>query len=118
MSDEGLDSDISAHFGSCPYFTLVDITDGVIDNVEAVKNGTHEGGHDCMAPAYLLNKNAVNVVLVSGIGGRPLMGLKSQNIRVYGGAFGKVGDAVVDMDAGLLDELADRGTCNCSHHED
>ena len=27
MSDSGLESDVCAHFGSCEYFTIVDVQD-------------------------------------------------------------------------------------------
>lgn len=115
MSEQGLESDVSAHFGSCRYFTLVDMSDGKIENVSSIDNGSHEGEHNCAAPAMLLGANNVDVVLVSGIGGRPLVFLMNKGIKVFSGAFGHVSDAIKDYNEGMLDELTDRGTCNCSH---
>lgn len=113
MTDSGLESDICAHFGSCEYFTIVKVEDGSVD---AICNASPDGEHNCAAPAILLKEKNVDAVLVSGIGGRPLMSLTSKGIRVFGGAFGRVSDALQDYKAGVLEELADHGTCNCSHH--
>ena len=74
------------------------------------------GEHNCAAPAILLKEKNVDAVLVSGIGGRPLISLAGKGIRVFGGAFGRVSDALQDYKTGALEELSDRGTCNCSHH--
>ena len=116
MSDSGLESDICAHFGSCEYFTIVDISDGTPKEVSAVSNASPDGVHNCAAPAELLKNNRVDAVIVSGIGGRPLGSLTSKGIRVFGGAYGRVSDALNDYASGTLNELSDQGTCNCSHH--
>jgi predicted Fe-Mo cluster-binding NifX family protein len=116
MNDSGIESDICAHFGSCEYFTLVKISKGNAHEVKAIDNGTHDGEHNCAAPADLLKSHKVDAVIVSGIGGKPLFSLKNNGIRVFGGAFGRVADALEDYKSGTLDELTDRGTCNCSHH--
>ena len=116
MSSEGLDSDVSAHFGSCQYFTIMQINDRNVAEVESVGNGSEDGQHNCAAPAILPKAHNVEAVLVSGIGGRPLMSLTGQGIKVYAGAVGKVSDAVQDFNDGLLQELSTMGTCNCHHH--
>lgn len=116
MTDSGLESDICAHFGSCEYFTIVKVEDGKIEEVVAISNASPNGEHNCAAPAILLKGKNVDAVVVSGIGGRPLMSLTENGIRVYGGAFGHISDAIQDYKTGALEELTDRGTCNCSHH--
>ena len=116
MSEDGLESDVCAHFGSCGYFTIVSVKEGAVAKVESLSNGSHDGEHNCAAPAILLKKHGINAVLVSGIGGRPLMSLNAQKIKVFAGAVGKVSDAVQDYGDGLLEELSDKGTCDCSHH--
>jgi predicted Fe-Mo cluster-binding NifX family protein len=115
MSINGLDSEVCAHFGSCNFFTLVELSEDAITKVTAIPNVSHENGHNCSAPAELLSKNDVDIVLVSGIGGRPLISLEGKGIKVYSGAFGSVDDAVSDYLDGMLEELKGRGTCNCSH---
>ncbi|MCO5380844.1 MAG: NifB/NifX family molybdenum-iron cluster-binding protein [Methanosarcina barkeri] len=117
MSDSGLESDVCAHFGSCEYFTIVDVQDKeAITGIETVSNVSPEGEHNCAAPAIVLKSYNVDTVLVSGIGGRPLMSLAEKKIKVFAGATGKVSDAVQDYNNGLLQELSTTGTCNCSHH--
>jgi predicted Fe-Mo cluster-binding NifX family protein len=116
MSEEGLESDVCAHFGSCEYFTIVDMNDGSVAGIETVDNAAPGVEHNCAAPAIILKSHNVNVVLVSGIGGRPLISLNENMIKVFAGAVGKVSDAVQDYNDGLLQELSTRGTCNCSHH--
>jgi predicted Fe-Mo cluster-binding NifX family protein len=116
MSKEGMESDVCAHFGSCEYFTIIDVDEKAIKSIEAVSNGSPGAEHNCAAPAIVLKSHDVKVVLVSGIGGRPLMSLNEQMIKVFAGAAGKVSDAVEDYHGGLLQELIDQGTCNCSHH--
>jgi predicted Fe-Mo cluster-binding NifX family protein len=115
MTDEGIGADVCAHFGSCEYFTVVEMANGEIKSVSVLSNVSPDGEHNCAAPAELLQKSGVDAVLVSGIGGRPLLSLTGKGIRVFGGAFGRVSDAIQDYSAGALEEL-NNGTCNCSHH--
>jgi len=116
MSDSGLESDVCAHFGSCQYFTIVDVQDKDIMGIKAISNGSPDGEHNCAAPSIILESHNIEIVLVSGIGGRPLMSLTEKKIKVFAGAAGKVSDAVQDYNNGLLQELSTNGTCNCSHH--
>ncbi len=116
MSDIGLESDVCAHFGSCEYFTIVDVQDKSIAEIRAISNMSPDGEHNCTAPSIILKSQNVETVLVSGIGGRPLMSLAEKKIKVFAGAAGKVSDAIQDYNNGILYELSTNGTCNCSHH--
>jgi predicted Fe-Mo cluster-binding NifX family protein len=116
MSDIGLESDVCAHFGSCEYFTIVDLHDKDVAGIMVISNMSPDGEHNCAAPSMILKSQNVDTVLVSGIGGRPLMSLTENKIKVFAGAAGKISDAVQDYNDGLLQELSTTGTCNCSHH--
>jgi predicted Fe-Mo cluster-binding NifX family protein len=116
MSDSGLESDVCAHYGSCEYFTIVDVDNKDIADIKAISNQLPEGEHNCAAPSIILKSHNVDTVLVSGIGGRPLMSLVEKEIKVFAGITGKVSNAVEDYNNGLLQELSMNGTCNCSHH--
>jgi len=116
MSNSGLESEVCGHFGSCEYFTIVDVQDKAIAGIKAINNMSPDGEHNCAAPSIVLKSHNVETVLVSGIGGRPLMSLTEKKIKVFAGAVGKVSDAVQDYNNGLLQELSTNGTCNCSHH--
>lgn len=116
MSDTGLESDVCSHFGSCEYFTIIELKDKSIGEIRAISNKSPDGEHNCTAPSILLNSQNVETVLVSGIGGRPFMSLAEKNIRVFAGAKGKVSDAIQAYSNGILYQLSTNGTCNCSHH--
>jgi predicted Fe-Mo cluster-binding NifX family protein len=116
MNDSGLESDVCAHFGTCEYFTIIDVHEKAIAGIRSISNLSHDGEHNCAAPSIILKSLNVETVLVSGIGGRPLISLSEKNIKVFAGAVGKVSDAVQAFNDGLLHELSTNGTCNCSHH--
>ncbi|MCC4766030.1 hypothetical protein FXW07_05190 [Methanosarcina sp. DH1] len=116
MNDSGLESDVCYHYGSCEYFTIVDVKEKDIESVKTISNLSPEIEHNCAAPSKILESNNVNAVLVAGIGGRPLMSLAEKNIKVFAGIKGKVSNAVEDYNNGSLQEISMNGTCNCSHH--
>lgn len=116
MNESGLESDVCFHYGSCEYFTIVDVSDKNIESVKTISNLSPEVEHNCAAPSKILESHNVNAVLVAGIGGRPLMSLAEKNIKVFAGIKGKVSNAIDDYNNGLLQELSMNGTCNCSHH--
>ncbi|MGB9928750.1 MAG: NifB/NifX family molybdenum-iron cluster-binding protein [Methanosarcina sp.] len=116
MSNSGLEANICVHYGSCEYFTIVDVLDKDIKGIQTINNLSPDGEHNCVAPSLILKSNNIDIVLVSGIGGRPLVSLTEKSIKVFAGASGKVSDAVNDYNNGLLQELSTNGTCNCSHN--
>jgi predicted Fe-Mo cluster-binding NifX family protein len=116
INNGGLESDVCAHFGSCEYFTVVDVQAQAITDIETISNISPNGEHNCAAPSIILKSHNIETVLVSGIGGRPLISLVENKIKVFAGAMGKVSDALQDYNNGLLHELSTNGTCNCSHH--
>ena len=77
-----------------------------IVDVSVVSNVSPDGEHNCAAPSIILKSHNVETVLVSGIGGRPLMSLAENKIKVFAGATGKVSAAVEDYNNGLLQELS------------
>jgi predicted Fe-Mo cluster-binding NifX family protein len=109
----GLDAQRAGHFGRCACFTLVDIADGGVGEVEVLANAPHgEGG--CMSPVLLLAENNVDAVVVTGIGGRPLMGFRQVGIEVLAGSGVDVRSALDAYLAGDLPVVGLEGSC--SHH--
>jgi predicted Fe-Mo cluster-binding NifX family protein len=106
MSNSGLESEVCAHFGTCEYFTIVNVENKTIADLKIVSNGFPDGEHNCAAPSIVLKSHNVETVLVSGIGGRPLMSLAENKIKVFAGAVGKVSDTVQDYNSGLLQKLS------------
>ena len=78
----GLEGQRSQHFGHCDAFTLIDVINGEISNVDIVSNPAHQEG-GCLVPVNILSNLKVNALVVSGIGPRPLMGFSEAGIDVY-----------------------------------
>ncbi|MGC8494989.1 MAG: NifB/NifX family molybdenum-iron cluster-binding protein [Syntrophobacteraceae bacterium] len=107
----GLDSSLGAHFGHCDLYTLVDVTDGQVQNVRVLPNVPHQQG-GCMAPVNHLAQNGVHVLIAGGMGMRPLMGFNQVGIDVlYGGVAQTVGEAVDAFLKGSLQQFTSDFTC-------
>ena len=107
----GLDGTRAGHFGHCEVFTFVDVENGEIKNVSTLQNQEHvQGG--CMVPVNLLAEHKVNVLIVGGIGMRPLMGFKQVGIDVYyDGERTDIRPVVEDLIAGKLQIIANDQVC-------
>ncbi len=82
-NNNGLESEVSMHFGHAQYFCLVDIDESSnkVLKHEIIDNIPHsEGG--CMMPVNLLKDKNADAIVVGGIGGRPLMGFQQVGITV------------------------------------
>jgi predicted Fe-Mo cluster-binding NifX family protein len=107
----GYDAPRSGHFGRSPNFTLVDIVNGDVAAVDVVPNRPHDAG-GCLSPVVTLGENQVDVVIVAGIGQRPLLGCVQAGIRVLAGEdrpdVRSVVQAFVDME---LSPVGPDATC-------
>ncbi len=114
-SDEpgGLDAPRSGHFGRSPNFTIVDIIDDVVVNVLVVPNDRHRAGDGCITPVLTLGENFVDVVIVAGIGRRPLLNCLQAGMRVFAGEDRPDVRSVIQafMDA-ELDPVGHDATCS------
>jgi predicted Fe-Mo cluster-binding NifX family protein len=106
----GLDAQRAGHFGRCACFTLVDVADGKVGDVEVLVNAPHvEGG--CMAPVLVLAEHNVDAIVVDGIGGRPLMGFNQVGIAVHAGVGTDVRTTVDTYLSGGLPEVGFEHAC-------
>ena len=107
----GMDGERAGHFGHCDVFTFVDVEDGEIKEVSTIPNREHlQGG--CMVPVNLLAEHKVNVLIVGGIGMRPLAGFRQVGIDVYHEADRReIGPVVVDLIAGKIPMIQDDQVC-------
>jgi predicted Fe-Mo cluster-binding NifX family protein len=114
MGIGGLDGQRSGHFGHCDVFTLVDVEMGQIKTVTTLPNQEHvQGG--CMVPVNLLAEHQVNILIVGGIGMRPLMGFRQVGIDVYhDGTRPEIGPVVEDLIDGNLPLIGDDQVCGGS----
>jgi len=113
MAPGGLEAECSQHFGHCEIFTVVELEDGKVLDVNVIDNIEHvQGG--CMEPVMYLKEQGADALLVSGIGLRPLMGFQQVGIEVLGMAIGSVGNALQDYINGGLTPMDERQVCGQS----
>ncbi|MBN2190292.1 MAG: NifB/NifX family molybdenum-iron cluster-binding protein [Candidatus Aureabacteria bacterium] len=89
---------VSAHFGRCPEFTIVDIKDGQVAEREKVKNPGHEPGY---IPSFLHQKG-VNYIVCGGMGMRAAGFFNELAIQTIVGISGKVDDVIKALEKGTL----------------
>ena len=101
--DRGLEAEIHDHFGSAPWFTIVDTETGEADSVRNPSCHLAEGS--CHHIDTLRSLGVVAVVS-SGIGRRAWTALDDAGIKVFSAVARRVGDiptALLNGDAELLD---------------
>jgi predicted Fe-Mo cluster-binding NifX family protein len=89
---------VSAHFGRCPSFTLVDISDGKTVKKEILANPGHEPG---FIPRFLYERGA-RCIVCGGMGARATGFFDDLGIDVILGVSGKVEDAIRKLEEGSL----------------
>jgi predicted Fe-Mo cluster-binding NifX family protein len=80
QEDAGLDSVVYSHFGSAPFFVIVDPAD---DSFVSVKNRDQHHAHGACDPMRALDDQRVDAVVVGGIGAGALTGLNRMGIAVH-----------------------------------
>ncbi len=78
----GMEAGRSDHFGHCDLFTVINVENGEIAGVETFGNVEHGAG-GCMVPVKHLKEQDVDVLVVGGMGMRPLQGFNEVGIDVY-----------------------------------
>jgi len=90
---------VSAHFGRCPTFTLVDIEDGKVEKKESVANPGHQPGN---IPQFLHQKG-VECIVCGGMGARAESFFKEFGISTIIGANGKIDKVIEELAKGSLE---------------
>jgi len=109
-SDDGLDAQVTAHFGRCAYFTIADIQDGKIVSSKSVANPYYASHQPGQVPAFIASLEA-DVMLSGGMGGRAIQEFAKSDIEAVTGAAGTAREAI---EAYLSQSL--RGAESCQHH--
>lgn len=118
----GLEAKVFPHFGHCPVYTLVTLTENGVEKTEVMEGVPHDHG-GCLAPIEHLKRAGVGAMVASGIGRRPLMGFHDAEILVFhSGECETVGDVVYALLAGRLPMFDVTQTCGggaeCDHGSD
>lgn len=105
---KGLKSNISGHFGSAPFFILVDTDTGA---VEEVRNANEHHSHGRCHPLASLQGRGIGALICSGIGAGALGKLKDAGITAYRAEGATVADLVEGYKAGRLEVMNPESAC-------
>ena len=89
---------VSAHFGRCPQFTIVDIKDGKVTNKEVIDNPGHQPG---FIPQFLHQRD-VECIVCGGMGRRAINFFNEFKIKTVIGVTGKIDVALEKLENGTL----------------
>ncbi|MBP2675093.1 MAG: nitrogenase molybdenum-iron cofactor biosynthesis NifB/NifX-like protein [Deltaproteobacteria bacterium] len=109
--DKGLESPVSAHFGSAPLFIIVDTDSGVY---RSVPNRNLEHAHGMCQPLKSLAGERVDGIAAGGIGMGALGKLLAAGMRVFITREQTVEETVAALKAGTLQEATPAAACG--HH--
>ncbi|MBF0201455.1 MAG: NifB/NifX family molybdenum-iron cluster-binding protein [Desulfamplus sp.] len=107
-SDLGLTGTVYNHFGSAPFFVIVDTESGAY---EIKTNMDKDHAHGQCQPLKALGNIAVEAVVVGGIGRGALNKLASSGIRVLRGVEGTVKTNLEMMKRGELHGFKSEDIC-------
>ena len=105
----GLKSQMSMHFGRCPYYTLVDVEGEDIKSVEVIEN-PYYNNHTPGAVPHFINSQNVQVMIAGGMGPRAIDLFQSLGIEVATGVGGQVENVLKAYLEGKV-----HGTVPCAH---
>lgn len=97
----GLEAQVGAHFGRCPYFTVVEVEGQDVKSVEAVVNPFYANHQPGEVPGFI-NGLGVQVMLSGGMGGRAVTFFKQFGIEPATGAHGTVRESLTQYLGGGL----------------
>lgn len=116
VEDRGLESRVSAHFGSAPGFMIVDTESR---NARLIGNSNQHHAHGMCQPLAALAGETVEGIVVGGIGMGALMKLQAAGITVYRAEHPTVGETLAAYTAGSLRPLGHDQACGGHHgHHD
>jgi predicted Fe-Mo cluster-binding NifX family protein len=108
---------VCGHFGSAPFFTLVDAESNEVEVVANVRQGDRI--HGGCSPLGQLQPQPIDLVVCQGIGRGALMGLQERGIRVLisdSEAEQRVQDILVALRDGRLEEASTQSACRGGPH--
>jgi predicted Fe-Mo cluster-binding NifX family protein len=107
-TNEGKSAVVYGHFGSAPYFTIVDTEK---DSVEIIDNANQHHAHGMCQPMNALMGKKINAVVTGGMGARAVQGLNQGGIKAYRAIPGTVRDIVSQFIKGGLEEITVNNAC-------
>ena len=89
---------VSAHFGRCPSFTILDVDNGKVVNQDIIENPGHLPG---LIPKFL-NGKGVQYIISGGMGMRATGFFKEYGIETIVGIEGPIVDVIEKLEKGVL----------------
>jgi predicted Fe-Mo cluster-binding NifX family protein len=114
LEDNGLESRVSAHFGSAPAFMIVDTDSG---ECRAIINADRHHQHGMCQPLAALDGERVDSIVVGGIGMGALMKLEAAGIAVFHADRETVGATLDAFRAGTLRPVDAQSACGQHGHQ-
>ena len=112
--NNGLDSQVSQHFGHAGFFVLVDVEDQEVKGVSAVENPFGGGHAPGQLPEFIGQQN-VQVMLSGGMGQRAVEFFRQYGVQAVTGASGTVRQS---LEGYLGGSLKDAAPCTDHAHHD
>lgn len=117
---DGVDGNVSGHFGHTPFFVVAEIDGAKVSSTRLIQSPGH--GQGCSMPQFVAQLG-VRTLVVGGLGARAEHMLWSLGIEVLAGITGSVKDALGAAAAGTLQGR--ESTCSghseghsCRHRHD
>lgn len=107
-TNEGKKAQVYGHFGSAPYFIIVDTED---DSVEMIKNSDQHHAHGMCHPMGALTGKKVDAVVTGGMGARAVQKLNDGGIKAFRAVPGTVEDIISQFSKGGLEEITVSNAC-------
>jgi predicted Fe-Mo cluster-binding NifX family protein len=89
---------VSAHFGRCPSFTIVDIENGKVTDKKIIDNPGHQPG---FIPQFL-HEQGIEFIIAGGMGMRATGFFSELGIKTIVGVSGKIDEVVEEVIKGSL----------------
>jgi len=112
--DRGLQSPVCAHFGSAPFFMIVDTDSG---SCRAIANKNQHHGHGMCAPLAALEGECIDGMVVGGIGMGALNKLNAAKVGVYFSKYATIAEIVAAFKAGNLQLMQPNMACAGHGHD-
>ena len=114
-TDQGLASPVCAHFGSAPFFMIVDTERGVC---RAIANNNQHHAHGMCQPLLAIQGEALDGIVVGGIGMGALNKLMTAGLAVYRAQHPTVQSTLDAYNSGALRLMTLDAACGGHHGQE
>ena len=111
--NQGMESEVYGHFGSAPFFAVVDTESR---EIKLLSNADEHHAHGHCQPLKAIGGQSVEAVVVAGIGGGALKGLNQAGLTVYRAQGQTIADNISCFAMNELTVLTPGQTCGGHTH--